>query len=491
LAVAPTQIAPQAGPDETAVVEGLTLRAAVWSLVFLAVACIWIQHAGLISHGTQIGESVPVIPAVGAVIVLTLLAPLLRRLPRPFHMSQQQVMLVYIFLCVAVTMPSVGVVRMLFPNTTALFYFASPENDFARFQQYVPSWLVPHDPEVIRQMYEGSPTETVPLRPWLVPLASWTFFYTVCFITMLCVICLFRRQWVEKERLTFPIVHMMLDLSDQTGRRLVGGFFRNPLMWTGFVLVTIYNVLNILNAWNPAVPCIGRAYDLGQLFTERPWSAIRPLSLAWRPENFGLGYLVSTEITFSVWFFYLLLRVSNVVAVMLGYEIAGFPFDQEQASGAYLAMSVFLIYVARQHLIAAFSQALGLRRDLDERDEPLPYRWAVLGAIIGFATMVGFAVKAGMWGWTATVYLGLFLLFALVYARARAEAGAAMVWLFPFYQHKRMMLNVLGSAPFVRGENYSNLTIFSVLMFLSRGFYQSTMAYQLESAKIASEIGAL
>jgi len=262
-------------------------------------------------------------------------------------------------------------------------------------------------------------------------------------------------------------------------------------MWTGFVLVAIYNILNILNAWNPAVPCMGRGYDLGRLFTERPWSAIRPLTIAWRPENFGLGYLVSTEITFSVWVFYLLLRVSNVVAVMMGYEIAGFPFDQEHAAGAYLAMGLFLIYVARRHLAAAITQAVGLRQDLEDRDEPMSYRTAVFGAVLGFAAMMFFAVKAGMWTWTAGVYFTLFLLFAIVYARARAEAGAAMVWLFPFYQHKRMMLNVLGSSAYVRGDNYANLTIFSVLMFLSRGYFQSTMAYQIESEKIASETGIL
>lgn len=482
-----TSISEPATSQQVAQVEGVTLRAVLWSLVWLVISCIWIQHAGLISHGTQIGESVPVIPAVGAAIFFTLIAPILRRLPRAFHMSQQQVMLVYIFLCIAVTMPSVGVVRMLFPNTTALYYFASPENDFARFQQYIPSWMVPHDPEVIRQMYEGSPEEKVPWGAWVLPLTFWTLFYLACFVTMLCVITLFRRQWADKERLTFPIVHMMLDLSDQTGRRLVGGFFGNPLMWTGFALVAIYNILNILNAWNPAVPCMGRGYDLGRLFTERPWSAIRPLTIAWRPENFGLGYLVSTEITFSVWFFYLLMRVSNVMAVMMGYEVAGFPFDREQAAGAYLALGLFLIYVARDHLVAAVAKAFGARPDVDDSAEPLPYRWAVFGAIAGFAGMMTFAVKAGMWTWTAAIYLSLFILFAIVYARARAEAGAAMVWLFPFYQHKRMMLNLLGSRAFVAGENWGNLTIFSVLMLLSRGYFQSTMAYQLESEKIASE----
>jgi hypothetical protein len=474
-----------ATPAQVEIVEGITLRAVLWSLLFLVISCLWLQHAGLIAHGTQIGEAVPVIPAVGAVIFLTLIAPLLRPLPRYFRLSQQQIMLVYIFLCVAITMPEVGVVRMLFPNITALFYFASPENDFARFQQYLPPWMVPHDLEVIRQMYEGSPTESVPLRPWLLPLSMWGLFYLSGFLAMLGVISMFRRQWADKERLTFPIVQMILHLSGHEGR---GGssFFRNPLMWTGFAAAAIYNVLNILNAWNPAVPAMGRGYDLGRLFTERPWSAIQPLTIAWRPENFGLGYLVSTEITFSVWFFYLLLRISNVVAVMMGYEIPGFPFDQEQAAGAYLAMSFFLIYVARHHLAAVWRAAFSAG-PADDADEPLPYRWSVLAAVAGMAGMWLFAVRAGMWWWTAAIYLSLFILFALVYARARAEAGAAMVWLFPFYQHKRMMLNVLGSRAFVAGDNWANLTIFSVLMLLSRGFYQSMMAYQLESEKIASE----
>jgi nitrate reductase gamma subunit len=71
-----------AGPEAAAEAEGLTLRAVLWSILWLIVSLVWMQRAGLVSHGTQIAESVPVIPAVGAAIFFTLLAPLLRRLPR-------------------------------------------------------------------------------------------------------------------------------------------------------------------------------------------------------------------------------------------------------------------------------------------------------------------------------------------------------------------------------------------------------------------------
>jgi len=246
--------------------------------------------------------------------------------------------------------------------------------------------------------------------------------------------------------------------------------------------------MNILNAWNPAVPAMGRQYDLGALFTERPWSAIQPLGIAWRPENIGLGYLVPTEITLSVWVFYLLLRVANVMATAVGYEPAGFPYVQEQSFGAYLALGVFLIFVAREHLRHVWRRGILGDRSVDDSDEPMGYRGALIGLVIGVGGMMWWALSAGMAWWTAGIYFFLFLLFALVYARARAEAGAAMVWLFPFYQHKKMMIYVGGSELFYRHGGWSNLTIFSLLMFLSRGYFQSMMAYQIEATRIA-EVG--
>lgn len=473
--------------------ERISARTLVLAVVCLGLALFWMLQAEIVSQGVQLGESVPVVPAIGILLALTVISLVLRRFSRRLGIRPGQILAVYIFLCVGATMNSVGVTRMLFPEATALQYFATPENNFQQLQQYIPTWLAPQDPRVIQDMYEGADNERVPWQPWLLPLGIWTVFLTGLFVAMLGITALFRRQWSDKERLTFPIVQLVLDIADQDGKRVLGGFFSNPLMWIGFGLAAAYNVSNILNAWNPAVPCMGRAYDIGRLFTERPLSAIRPLSIAWRPENIGLGYLVPTEITLSVWVFYLAMRVSNVLATAGGYEIAGFPFEREQSSGAYLALGFFLIWVARDHLKAAFMTAFG-RRDngverLDDSGELMSYRGAFLAVFGGLAVMIFIAVQAGMWVGTALIYFGLVLLFAIVYARARAEAGAAMVWLFPFYLHKQMMIHVAGSAPFVRGNDWGNLTMLSTFMFVSRGYFQSLMAYQIESTKIAQESG--
>jgi len=491
----------QEGTEGAEELYGLSWRAVILAGLFLVLSLIWIKIAGLVGHGAQLGESVPVVPAVGALLVLTLLLPLFRLLPRWLRLTRPGVLLIYAFLAVAVSMSSVGVARMLFPNSTALFYFDTTENNFSEFQQYIPKWLIPgQDPEIIRQMYEATDNEptdvpgwvvswlVVPWSAWLVPLTMWTLLLLAAFIAMMSLMTMFRRQWVERERLTFPIVHLVMEMSggDQPATAL--SFFKNSAMWVGFGIAALYNVMNILNAWNPAVPAMGRQYDLGALFTERPWSAIQPLGIAWRPENIGLGYLVPTEITLSVWVFYLLLRLANVMATAIGYEPAGFPYVQEQSFGAYLALGVFLIFVAREHLRHVWRRGILGDRSVEDSAEPMSYRGALIGLVIGVGGMMWWALAAGMAWWTAGIYFFLFLLFALVYARARAEAGAAMIWLFPFYQHKKMMIYVGGSEVFYRHGGWSNLTIFSLLMFLSRGYFQSMMAYQIEATRIA-EVG--
>jgi len=466
---ATTAYSPQEKPD---VIHGISFRALLISVVFTALGLWWTRQAEIVSQATQITESVPAIPAVTGLLVLALLVPVLRRLSQRFRLSRADIFLVYVFLSVATPMASVGVVRLFFPCLTTVFYFATPENDFAKLQQFVPGWAVPHDPELLRQMFEGAPNEQVPWHQWLVPLVIWSVFIMAFFVTMLCAISLLRRQWNDKERLTYPIVFMVTSMAPDPGRRLVSAFFRSPLMWAGFSIAAIYNLFNILNAFSPSVPALGRAYDLGALFTERPWSGIRPLTIHYRPEVLGLAYLVSLDVSLSVWLFYLLARIENVIALSLGYEVAGMPFDQEQSVGAYLALTFFLIWVARHHIRDAFRTAFGSQRPYDDSDEALPYRWAFIGTIGGFVFLVGFCVYTGMALWTAVVYLFLVLGFAVVYARIRAEAGAPMVWLFPFYEHKRMMINAIGSRPFAPGGDMRNLTIFSLYMWLSRGYYQ-------------------
>ncbi len=476
--------------DEEALREahGLTVRAAILALVFFVISLYWMLKAGLIALGAQIGESVPVIPAIAAVLLLTLFSPLLRRLPRFARLPEHQVLLVYSFLVIAVSMPSVGVVRQILPQLTVPYYFAGPENQYSTLTEDIPSWAVP-DPAVIQSMYEGSDTGVIPWGAWTTPLLAWTVFMLALFVTIYALMMIFRRQWIEKEHLTFPIVRLVLDMADQTGHRVAGGFLRNPVMWTGFALAAIYNLMNMLNAYNPSIPALGKSFNFGTIFTERPWSGLGGLQIAWRPENFGLGYLVPTDILLSVWVFALLTRFANVFQIAAGWDIAGFPFDRQQTYGGYIAFGLILIWVGRDHLKAVLRKAFTGAPEIDDSQEPFSYRTAVIAALAGFAGMVIFGIAAGLWWWVAIIYFGICVLFSVVYARARAEAGAPLVWLFPISQAWEFMFNFTGSSIYQRGTSWKNMGAMGLFFWVARGYFPSMSGYQIEGFKIAEEAG--
>jgi hypothetical protein len=347
--------------------RGVTLRSVLMGLGLLFLSLLWLERAGLITLTVQIDESVPPIPAVAAVMLLGLLNPLFFKLGRRFGFSQKEILVIYTIVAVGISMSAVGAVRMFFPCITAPFYFATPENNFGAVNKFIPRWFGPRDPELLRQFFEGAPDEVVPYGVWLPTVLLWTFFFTAMFFTFTCICTLFRRQWTDRERLTFPVTQLVLDIAEPAkDNQWVSGFFRNPLTWMGFSLSLIYNLLNILNAYNPAIPAPGKHFDLGMLFTERPLNALRPFQIWYRPELIGLGYLMSMEVLLSGWVFYLLFKLEMLVAAVMGLEIAGFPFPQEQATGAYLALMLALLYFARQPLLHIFKAAWGLRRQKAE-----------------------------------------------------------------------------------------------------------------------------
>jgi len=469
--------------------SGLTLRALVLSLIFIWIGNYWIKHSGLISHAVQIGESVPPIPAVAALIFMVAINPLLRRFVKFLSLSQGEIIVVYSMVAISVSMSSIGMVRYFLPVLTAPFYYATPENEYSLFNQYLPSWFVVTDKQAILYSYEGvGSSGTVPWGVWVLPLGLWTLMFIALFWTMLCLVVIFRRQWVDQERLVFPVARFGLEMAREAPQQsLIAPFFKNPYMWVGFGLAFFYNLLNILHAFDSSIPSPGKNFNLGILFTERPWSAMRPISFQFRPAIFGLAYLMPLDVNFSVWFLYFVLKIEAVVTSALGYNMPGFPYVHDQSSGAFLALAIAFFWIGKGQIRDVVAKAFG-SQEVDDSNEPLPYRVAFFGAIGGVAFICVWCMAAGMSIGTVLMFFGLILGFALVYTKIRAEAGAPMIWLFPYGEHKRMMLNAFGPKAFIHKGSLQNLSVFANLTFLSRGYFPAFMAYQLESIKLGDDV---
>jgi hypothetical protein len=474
--------------ESRATLLGFTWRALIVAVIATVLASYWIDASEVVTLFCQITESVPPIPAVGFLVLLALLIPLTRRISRWLSLDRREVIIVYVFLTVATSMAGPGIIRFLINTIPVMFYFQTPANDFASYQQYMPTWIVPHDSEVIRTLYEGSENGAIPWAAWRTPLLAWGVFFLSFWMILLGLMTLLRRQWSEREKLTYPLVYLPMEMTEGLNSgALAVGFFRNPVMWVGFAISFLYNATNIINAYIPAVKSLGKMYDIGALFTERPWSAIRPLQFHYRPAVIGFGYLMSTEIAMSTWVFFIAIRLVSVAGAAMGYQAAGFPFRPEQSLGAYVALGLSLLWVGRAQLREALAKALGLAPEVDDSDEPMSYRLALVCLIGGLVVWLGWVYYAGMNLKVSLTYLILILLSTLVYARVRAEMGVPMIWAFPYGQHYKGIKYVFGSKWLYDGS-WSTATMFTTLLFMSRGYFPSLVGYQVEGWRLADAV---
>ena len=455
----------------------------------MSLSVLWIRQVELVSFTCQITESVPPIPAIAVLLLFGVGLPALKRIGVHMGLTQQEQAVIFLFVAIGSVMSSVGVTQAFLPYLTVPEYFSLPENHFHEMREAIPSWVGPGDTEVIRTFFEGSETG-VPWGHWMKPLGLWSLFLVAYWITALCLWVLFRRQWSDTERLGFPLLYIPVNLTlDQNQKDRERPFVKDPLMWTGFGIAFVYNLLNILHAFNPSVAALGVYYPVGQLFTEKPLNALAGLQMWHRPELIGLGYLMSQDVLQSVWSFFLLENLAAVIGNTMGLLRAGFPYAGEQGLGGYFAMGLFLVWSARAHLKRVFLKALGREEAIDDREEPIPYRWAVIGFFGGFAGLVVFASLVGVHPLVSFLFILVLLLSVFVYARIRAETGTPSVWALSHSLLKELPFYLFGSEALRPHGSIRTFSGLSHFFFLCHGgFFNQSTVYQLEGFRLSDEV---
>ncbi|MGC9319761.1 MAG: DUF6785 family protein, partial [Armatimonadota bacterium] len=200
----------------------MTLRAVMIAVVLSVVSVAWIHQASLVqTPGQTIYApvylvSVPPVPALMFLVLLVGLRPLLARLGLVRPITRREMLAIYAFLVIAVPPVTFGIIELLLPWITVPVYFDTPQSPTAELAVQMPGWFSPRSPEAIRTMYEGTETGAVPWSQWVIPLAYWTMFLTILYVTGLCLVSLFRKQWSEHERLRFPLLLIPLDITAES-----------------------------------------------------------------------------------------------------------------------------------------------------------------------------------------------------------------------------------------------------------------------------------
>jgi hypothetical protein len=364
---------------------------------------------------------------VAATFVLFLLClavnPLLRRLGRrgAVGISTRGLCLIWAMLAISSGIPSSGLMRFLIPVLPALGHYASPENKWGNLlQPYIPDWLVPTDEEAIRRFYDGAPPGAgIPWGAWVGPIIAWSILALLVYWVLLCLAVLIRRQWIDRERMTFPHVQLPMALIEapESGRRW-NSFLRDRLMWTGFGLIFVLYGITGLSSYIPAVPKVTILYpnywQHAIRFRSAPWSAADYILPGILPSIVGFGFLLPTEVSLSVWVFYFLFKLQAVAFSALGVQLtsvaSGYSaqqFTAYQDMGAYLALIAVILYVSREHLRQAWRAATGVGSG---STEARPYAIAIFGGAIGLLLLIGVASYAGIsWPVALEFFVGYFV----------------------------------------------------------------------------------
>jgi hypothetical protein len=408
----------------------------------------------------------------------------LRRFARRFALTQAELVVVYAMVVTATAIGGVGSVQHIVAGLAAPYYFADDTNRWREFFPVIPKLLTPHNPEVIAQFYKGNATlyRLAVLRDWAIPVAAWTTFLLLLFVTSLSVNALLRRRWVEGERLTFPLVVLPLEMTRGGGE---GAFWRNRWMWLGFLLAGGLESVDFLNYMYPSFPYIQiKAYHIEQYLTERPWNGIDTLVVAFYPLMIGIVYLLPLDVSLSCWFFYLLVKAQMVLATALGWKdadagpvAARAPFIAEQGAGAFLGVALFSLWTARGHLRETLRAAL--QSGQRPRDELLSPRAAWLGVTGGFCGIVLCLHAVGMSAWLAALLFLVYLLFLITITRIVAEAGAG--WHYgPNYTAHSLIFDLFGQ----RGWGSRELMMLGYTQWFTMELRDNPMPYQLEAMKM-------
>ena len=474
--------------------EGVTWRSVLIGVLLIPPNAYWLFQMDIIRYSAHATTVSLFFNVVFILLVLTMLNLVLARFFPRAALCQGELLVVYIMLAIASAICSHDSMEILVPMLTWPFHHANAGNRWdALFFKYLPKWLMVPDEDATKYFYLGNSTlyTAQHLRAWILPALYWTGFITLLLWVMLCLNTILRKQWTEHERLSYPIVQLPFEMTQGAGAGKASPLFRNYIFWIGFALAAGVDLVNSLNLYYPSIPNImtpgfGESFiDIGRNFTTKPLNAIGWMPLSWYPFLIGLGMLLPVDFLFSAWFFYLFWKLESVMTVALGWDKdPRFPYIQEQSFGAYLAFIVFTVVLASGYFKQVFLCALGKRSTLDDRDEPMRYRWAILGIIVGVALLVVFSSMAGMSPGMALAFFAIFFALSLAITRMRAEFGTPVHDLH-FTGPDWMLSELLGT------KNISpvNLTMFSIFFWFNRAYRYMPMPHQLEGMKLAEKTG--
>ncbi len=348
-----------------------------------------------------------------------------------FGLNNGEIILVFVMALVA-NSTSIWLIYFFLAAIVSPEYFASPENEWRELLlPYIPKWLIIHDQNhAVRWFYESAPSGAhITWKAWLVPLACWTPFFIALLLVSYTLIIFFRRQWIDHEKLAYPLMQPIIHLS---GTKIDGQpLWKKRLLWYGMAIPLFMAIMEVVRHINPKVPSFPMDH-LGSLnwgsFTNA--HGFSSLVTCINFVAIGVGYFVPQDVLLSIWSLYLIIKVGEVALLSHtgkwffssgGMFIWGNAAIAWQSFGAFVVFVVLMIYRGKRHLTHFFRLAVGSGKM--ENDELMSPRTTLLVFILGIAFMVFWLIYFGLPAKVVLIFMPLVLLIYLGIARVVCQSG--------------------------------------------------------------------
>jgi len=405
--------------------------------------------------------------------LLALFNLILIRFLKRFSLTPAELATTYIMLSIATSLFGHDMMRQLIPMMTNPFWFATPENEWEDiFFRYIPRWLTVDNKYALEDYYKGESSFFIArnIEAWLVPVVAWTGFIVVFLFGTLCINIIVKKQWTENEKLSYPIIRLPLELSSNPK------FLSNRLMWLGFGITALIELLAGIHYLYPVVPTIRIKWDIGQYLVSKPWNAMSPVHVNIYGFAMGLAYFMPLSLSFSLWFFHLFWKFQLAFFSIVGWRSGG-GWQGDQRFGAWMGIGLLALFTSRNHIKDT------ILKSVKGGEESGLYRLAYLGLAFSIVFMIIFWYQAGSSPWAIVLYLGIYTTLCIGITRMRAELGPPTHELHGA-RPDRMMAMAVGSRRF----GASNLTNFTLLGWMSYGYRCHPMPHQLEGFKISERL---
>ena len=459
--------------------SAVSSRAILLGTALIPINCYWL----VISRQPYQYQSIPTIisPFSNVIFILSVMIVfnwiLLKFAPRA-ALKQGEFITVYIMLSLTSAIQSFQMMQTLVTVMEHPFAFATPENDWENlFGHYIPSWLSVRDQSVLQPYYyEGDSTLYIAkhIKRWLLPSLCWSAFVVVLVLVMGYITALFKRPWVESERLAYPIIQLPLEMTAPGA-----SIFRNKLLWIGAGISGGLALINGFASLYPTLPALRihpYYHNLARHITSRPWNAIPVMEVGIIFPIVGLAFFMPLDMSFSCFFFFLFGKIQQVFAVVFGsqrtatYHLHIIGLIQ-QSFGALLGVALVSIWAGRKHLSGMFRGNAGDSNS----DRPISHRSAMLGIVLGIGFLTAFLWQAGMAIWLSITFFLLYYAISFGLTRIRAEIGVPLHD-FHFTGPDQVLPEILGP----RRVGYKNLTIMSMLGFFNFTYRAHPQPHQME-----------